>query len=81
MLSVPTYASADTNNSIDLDIEGGSSTGFVALVNRLRTKFNGASKKYYVTAVRMFCSLLLIVTHVRTRHLNAPSRMPTSALF
>jgi nicotinamide riboside kinase len=52
------YSSADTNNSIDLDIEGGSSTGFVALVNRLRTKFNGASKKYYVTAVRMFCSLL-----------------------
>ncbi|KAG7089660.1 hypothetical protein E1B28_011320 [Marasmius oreades] len=37
-------------DGVDLDIEGGSSTGFVAFVNRIRSHANGASKKYYVTA-------------------------------
>ncbi|KAJ8072574.1 Chitinase 2 [Marasmius tenuissimus] len=37
-------------DGIDLDIEGGSSTGYVAFVNRIRSHANGASKKYYVTA-------------------------------
>lgn len=37
-------------DGIDLDIEGGGSTGFAAFVNRLRTHTNSASKKYYVTA-------------------------------
>ncbi|CAE6492243.1 unnamed protein product [Rhizoctonia solani] len=35
---------------VDLDIEAGTGTGYVAFVNTLRSKFNGASKKYYVTA-------------------------------
>ncbi|KAG6848623.1 Chitinase 1 [Blastosporella zonata] len=38
-------------DGIDLDIEGGGSTvGFAAFVNRIRSHANGASKKYYVTA-------------------------------
>ncbi|KEP54133.1 glycoside hydrolase family 18 protein [Rhizoctonia solani 123E] len=37
-------------DGVDLDIEAGTGTGYVAFVNALRSKFNGASKKYYVTA-------------------------------
>ncbi|KAK0480304.1 glycoside hydrolase family 18 protein [Armillaria novae-zelandiae] len=37
-------------DGIDLDIEGGGSTGFVAFVNKIRSLSSGASKKYYVTA-------------------------------
>ncbi|KAF8531500.1 glycoside hydrolase superfamily [Gautieria morchelliformis] len=37
-------------DGVDLDIEGGSSSGYAAFVNQLRTHFNGASKKYYMTA-------------------------------
>ncbi|KAF4571382.1 Chitinase 1 [Pleurotus pulmonarius] len=37
-------------DGVDLDIEGGGSTGFAAFINRLRTHTNSASKKYYVTA-------------------------------
>ncbi|KAL0954740.1 hypothetical protein HGRIS_003692 [Hohenbuehelia grisea] len=37
-------------DGIDLDIEGGGSTGFAAFVTRIRSHANGASKKYYVTA-------------------------------
>ncbi|KAG6865651.1 hypothetical protein C0991_000570 [Blastosporella zonata] len=38
-------------DGIDLDIEGGGSTvGFAAFVNRIRSHAKGASKKYYVTA-------------------------------
>ncbi|KAK0223055.1 glycoside hydrolase family 18 protein [Armillaria fumosa] len=37
-------------DGIDLDIEGGGSTGFVAFVNKIRSLASGASKKYYVTA-------------------------------
>ncbi|GLB43362.1 putative glycosyl hydrolase 18 family protein [Lyophyllum shimeji] len=36
-------------DGVDLDIEGGSSTGYVAFVNRIRSHANGASKTYYVT--------------------------------
>ncbi|KAF8235605.1 glycoside hydrolase [Tricholoma matsutake] len=36
-------------DGVDLDIEGGGSTGFAAFVTQLRTHFNGASKPYYVT--------------------------------
>jgi chitinase len=36
--------------SIDLDIEGGGSTGLAAMVTQLRSHFSGASKKYYITA-------------------------------
>jgi hypothetical protein len=31
--------------SVDLDIEGGGSTGFAAFVTQLRSHFNGASKR------------------------------------
>ncbi|QRW18818.1 protein phosphatase 2C [Rhizoctonia solani] len=37
-------------DGVDLDIEAGTGTGYVAFVNQLRSKFNGASKKYYITA-------------------------------
>ncbi|PFH52902.1 carbohydrate-binding module family 5 protein [Amanita thiersii Skay4041] len=37
-------------DGIDLDIEGGGSTGFAAFVNRIRSHASGASKRYYVTA-------------------------------
>ncbi|KAI3604594.1 glycoside hydrolase family 18 protein [Moniliophthora roreri] len=37
-------------DGVDLDIEGGSSTGFAAFVRRIRSHANGASKPYYVTA-------------------------------
>ncbi|KAK0204637.1 glycoside hydrolase family 18 protein [Desarmillaria ectypa] len=37
-------------DGIDLDIEGGGSTGFVAFVNKIRSLASGANKKYYVTA-------------------------------
>jgi chitinase len=35
---------------VDLDIEGGASTGYAAFVTQLRTHFAGASKKYVVSA-------------------------------
>ncbi|KAG8737453.1 Chitinase 1 [Ceratobasidium sp. 414] len=37
-------------DGVDLDIEAGTGTGYVAFVNQLRSHFTGASKKYYVTA-------------------------------
>ncbi|KAF5383561.1 hypothetical protein D9615_003762 [Tricholomella constricta] len=37
-------------DGVDLDIEGGSSAGYAAFVTRIRSRANGASKKYYVTA-------------------------------
>ncbi|CAL1696369.1 unnamed protein product [Somion occarium] len=37
-------------DGVDLDIEGGSGTGYVAFINRLRTHTDAASKKYYFTA-------------------------------
>ncbi|KAG2188067.1 hypothetical protein INT44_000818 [Umbelopsis vinacea] len=37
-------------DGIDLDIENGGSTGYAAFVTQLRSHFNAASKKYYVTA-------------------------------
>ncbi|KAG9100537.1 Chitinase 1 [Ceratobasidium sp. 370] len=37
-------------DGVDLDIEAGTGTGYVAFVNQLRSHFAGASKKYYVTA-------------------------------
>ncbi|KAJ3565154.1 hypothetical protein NP233_g7821 [Leucocoprinus birnbaumii] len=37
-------------DGVDLDIEGGGSTGFAAFVARIRSHASGASKKYYVTA-------------------------------
>ena len=37
-------------DGIDLDIEGGGTTGYVAFVNKIRSLASGASKKYYVTA-------------------------------
>ncbi|KAG6856443.1 hypothetical protein H0H87_004408 [Tephrocybe sp. NHM501043] len=37
-------------DGIDLDIEGGGSTGFAAFVTRIRSHATGASKQYYVTA-------------------------------
>ncbi|KAL9714342.1 Chitinase 2 [Leucoagaricus gongylophorus] len=37
-------------DGVDLDIEGGGSTGFAAFVSRIRSHASGASKKYYVTA-------------------------------
>ncbi|QRV90694.1 carbohydrate-binding domain protein [Ceratobasidium sp. AG-Ba] len=37
-------------DGVDLDIEAGTGTGYVAFVNQLRSHFNGTSKKYYVTA-------------------------------
>ena len=36
-------------DGVDLDIEGGGSTYFIDFINRLRTHFNGASKKYYIS--------------------------------
>lgn len=32
-------------DGVDLDIEGGSSTGYVAFVNQLRSHYSGASKR------------------------------------
>ncbi|KAG6916194.1 hypothetical protein DXG01_008076 [Tephrocybe rancida] len=43
-------ATIDDLPSIDLDIEGGGSTGFAAFVTRIRSHASGASKPYYVTA-------------------------------
>ncbi|KAG2177829.1 hypothetical protein INT43_003076, partial [Umbelopsis isabellina] len=37
-------------DGVDLDIENGGSTGYVAFINQLQTHFKAASKKYYVTA-------------------------------
>jgi chitinase len=37
-------------DGVDLDIEGGASTGYVAFVNKIRSLSDGASKPYYVTA-------------------------------
>lgn len=37
-------------DGIDLDIEGGGSTGFVAFVNMIRSLASGADKQYYITA-------------------------------
>ncbi|KAL6304162.1 class III chitinase [Sparassis latifolia] len=37
-------------DGVDLDIEGGSTTGYAAFVTQLRTYFTGASKQYYVSA-------------------------------
>ncbi|KAF7773295.1 CAZyme family GH18 [Agaricus bisporus var. burnettii] len=37
-------------DGVDLDIEGGGSTGFAAFVRRIRSRASGASKQYYVTA-------------------------------
>ncbi|TRM64973.1 glycoside hydrolase superfamily [Schizophyllum amplum] len=37
-------------DGIDLDIEGGGSTGYVAFVNKFRSLASGGSKPYYVTA-------------------------------
>ncbi|KAI0702448.1 class III chitinase [Cytidiella melzeri] len=37
-------------DGVDLDIEGGTSTGYAAFVNRVRSYANSASKKYYITA-------------------------------
>jgi chitinase len=37
-------------DGVDLDIESGTGGGYTAFVNQLRSHFNGASKKYYVTA-------------------------------
>ncbi|KZT19396.1 carbohydrate-binding module family 5 protein [Neolentinus lepideus HHB14362 ss-1] len=37
-------------DGVDLDIEGGSSTGYAAFVNQIQAHASGASKKYYVTA-------------------------------
>ncbi|KAI0094559.1 glycoside hydrolase family 18 protein [Irpex rosettiformis] len=37
-------------DGVDLDIEGGSSTGYAAFVNRIRSHASSTSKKYYITA-------------------------------
>jgi chitinase len=37
-------------SSVDIDIESGTSTGYVAFVNRLRSYFATADKQYYITA-------------------------------
>ncbi|KAF5373590.1 hypothetical protein D9758_000802 [Tetrapyrgos nigripes] len=37
-------------DGVDLDIEGGGSTGYAAFVTRIRSLADGASKPYYVTA-------------------------------
>ncbi|PFH47071.1 glycoside hydrolase family 18 protein [Amanita thiersii Skay4041] len=37
-------------DGIDLDIEGGSSSGYAAFVKKIRSLASGSSKKYYVTA-------------------------------
>ncbi|KAI0936004.1 hypothetical protein AcV5_004257 [Taiwanofungus camphoratus] len=36
-------------DGVDLDIEGGSTTGYAAFVTQLRSHFNGANKDYYVS--------------------------------
>ncbi|OSX67814.1 carbohydrate-binding module family 5 protein [Postia placenta MAD-698-R-SB12] len=36
-------------DGIDLDIEGGSDTGYGAFITQLRTHFTGASKSYYIS--------------------------------
>jgi len=37
-------------DGVDLDIESGGGTGYVAFVNEIRSLASGASKKYYITA-------------------------------
>ncbi|KAI0275109.1 class III chitinase, partial [Gloeopeniophorella convolvens] len=37
-------------DGVDLDIEGGSGTGYAAFVNQIRTHASGASKRYYISA-------------------------------
>ncbi|KAJ7919089.1 class III chitinase [Mycena leptocephala] len=37
-------------DGVDLDIEGGSGTGYAAFVNTIRSLASGASKRYYITA-------------------------------
>ncbi|KAF7306627.1 Glycoside hydrolase family 18 protein [Mycena indigotica] len=37
-------------DGVDLDIESGGGTGYVAFVNKIRSLASGASKKYYITA-------------------------------
>ncbi|KZP27341.1 carbohydrate-binding module family 5 protein, partial [Athelia psychrophila] len=36
-------------DGVDLDIEGGGSTGYAAFVTQLRSHMNGANKSYYIT--------------------------------
>ncbi|KAF7975717.1 hypothetical protein HWV62_8679 [Athelia sp. TMB] len=36
-------------DGVDLDIEGGGSTGYAAFVTQLRSHYSGASKSYYIT--------------------------------
>lgn len=36
-------------DGVDLDIEGGTSTGYAAFINRIQSHASGASKKYYIT--------------------------------
>ncbi|KDQ09186.1 carbohydrate-binding module family 5 protein [Botryobasidium botryosum FD-172 SS1] len=36
-------------DGVDLDIEGGGGSGYIAFVNQLRSHYAGASKKYYIT--------------------------------
>ena len=44
------YTLADQSiYSVDLDIEGGSTAHYAAMIQQLRTHFNGASKSYYIT--------------------------------
>ena len=37
-------------DGINLDIEGGGSTGYAAFVSRIRSHAEGANKQYYITA-------------------------------
>ncbi|KAF8649744.1 hypothetical protein AX16_005514 [Volvariella volvacea WC 439] len=37
-------------DGVDLDIEGGTSNGYAAFVNRIRSLASGSSKRYYITA-------------------------------
>ncbi|KZV77579.1 carbohydrate-binding module family 5 protein [Peniophora sp. CONT] len=37
-------------DGVDLDVESGTGTGYVAFVNKIRSLSSGSSKKYYITA-------------------------------
>ena len=46
MLEISLHRGSLRARSVDLDIEGGGTTGYAAFVTRLRSYFSGASKQY-----------------------------------
>ncbi|KAG1809505.1 glycoside hydrolase family 18 protein [Suillus variegatus] len=62
-------------DGIDMDIEGGSQTGFVSFLSALRTLMNGGSKPYYITAGSVLMLHTMTVTNT-VRFISASMSFP-----